>query len=82
MQEIDIKGLVRSSKELDGTHEEQAREIQAALERYGTSHVVVGELPCRGDLVTINGLKYSVMSRSKDGNLHLKLVKVSDAQKG
>ena len=41
-----------------------------------TTHAVIGTLPSRGELVTINGLVFVVLSKSdKKGTLHLELVK-------
>ena len=41
-----------------------------------STHVVIGTLPSRGELVKINGLVFVVLSKSdKKGTLHLEIVK-------
>lgn len=51
----------------------------AALMADDSTHVVIGRLPTRGKLVTINGLLFVVLSKSdKKGTIHLELVKPKD----
>ena len=51
------------------------RELTALVEDEST-HVVIGKLPVRGQVVILNGLRFVVLSKSdKKGTLHLRIQK-------
>jgi len=55
---------------------ESAEELIKARANQAIGHVVIGNLPCRGEIVTIHGLKFKVLSKSdKRGTLHLEILK-------
>lgn len=54
---------------------ESVQELVSRMQQE-TTHVVIGALPNRGELVKINGLLFVVLSKSdKRGTLHLEIVK-------
>ena len=50
--------------------------INARAKELDGRYVVIGNLPGRGEIVTIHGLKFKVLSKSdKRGTLHLEILK-------
>lgn len=74
MQTIDKDGNVLNAIEVEET--DIAQKVYEALAKRDTSHVVVGQIPTRGQVIVINGLRWKVQSCSKKGGLHLQLMGV------
>lgn len=56
-----------------------ASEIQKELVKKGVSHVVVGKLPCKGQIILVDGLKFKVQSSNAlKGTFYAKILKEKD----
>ena len=72
MQTRDESNQTLSTEVLDQVH--AADQLRQALERPGVKHVVVGQLPNKGDIFTLNGLHYVVKFVDyKRGEIRIKM---------
>ena len=70
MQSYDGENIIAAH---EVTNKDIVAKIMKQNER-GATHHIIGTIPERGTIISINGLKYRVLSFSKKGDLRLEMI--------